>query len=363
MFHVGNTLTLCYTICYALFCSTSEMKHSETVETMNKEINFILERYRSGGSNRYTCPQCGKRKCFTRYINVETGEYVGEECGICNHASSCGYHYPPREYYRDHPLVGRSLLSRNPLKTVLNANLRVGGSQMFALQMDAFTQTEFFPLEWAERAVGRESTFSRWFMQLPYDDERKRQVLAEYYVGATEKDIITGGQNRGKAAVFWMIDERMRVHDAKLIAYNPDGHRVQGWGHSMRSICEKSGKGPQLDQTEKVLFGLHLIDRYPEKTVYIVESEKSALICACHYPQHLWLATGGCGNLQASKLKPLMNRKIVVCPDSGEYRKWCERMKESGHRHYDVLDTFEAYEPNTDIADVILSVTGCKVIG
>lgn len=353
-----------------LFCSTSEMKHSETsetIETMNKEINFILERYRSGGSNRYTCPQCGKRKCFTRYINVETGEYVGEECGICNHVSSCGYHYPPREYFRDHPqqeFVGRSLLSRTPLKTVLGgANSYVGGSQMFALQSNEYHQTEFFPLSWAEKATRRESTFSRWFMSLPWDDELKKKVLAEYYVGATENDVFVDRQNRGKAAVFWMIDERMRVHDAKLIAYNPDGHRVQGWGNSMRSICEKTKKGPQLEQTEKVLFGLHLIERYPEKTVYIVESEKSALICACHYPQHLWLATGGCGNLQASKLKPLMNRKIVVCPDSGEYRKWCERMKESGHRHYDVLDTFEAYEPNTDIADVILSVTGCKVIG
>lgn len=97
------------------------MEHSETVETMNKEINFILERYRSGGSNRYTCPQCGKRKCFTRYINVETGEYVGEECGICNHVSSCGYHYPPREYYRDHPQLenfGQGLLSRTPLKKI-----------------------------------------------------------------------------------------------------------------------------------------------------------------------------------------------------------------------------------------------------
>lgn len=197
-------------------------------------------------------------------------------------------------------------------------------------------------------------------MTLPYDDEVKRKVLQEYYVGATEKDIIAQGQNHGKAAVFWMIDEQQRVHDAKLIAYHTDGHRVQGWGNSMRSICEKQKRGPQLDQTEKVLFGLHLLDRYPEKTVYIVESEKSALICACQYPQHLWLATGGCGNLQTSKLKPLLNRKIVVCPDSGEYRKWCKRMKESGHRRYNVLDTFEAYEPNTDIADVILTDMGRK---
>lgn len=342
------------------------MIHSDTLKDFDTMSNFILERYRSGGSNRYTCPQCGKRKCFTRYINVETGEYVGEECGICNHVLSCGYHYPPREYFHDHPqqeFVGRGFPSRTPLKTVLGgANSYVGGSEILTLQRDAFVQTEFFPLEWAERAMERESTFSLWFMSLPWDDELKKKVLAEYYVGATEYDVFVDRQNRGKAAVFWMIDEQQRVHDAKLIAYNPDGHRVEGWGNSMRSICVKKKKGPQLEQTEKVLFGLHLIDRYPEKTVYIVESEKSALICACQFPQHLWLATGGCGNLQASKLKPLMNRKIVVCPDSGEYRKWCERMKESGHQHYNVLDIFEGLKPNTDIADVILLNMGCKAI-
>ncbi len=332
------------------------------------------------------------RKCFRRYVDEETGKELADDCGICDHANRCGYHYPPRELFRDHPElrpengqnswqnnvgrgfpsrdsanVGRSLLSRdsaNVGRSLLSrdsANVGRGfpsrfalsyGSQIFALQ-DEYHQTEFFPLVWAERAAERESTFSRWFMQLPYDDELKRRVLREYYVGAKEKDVFVNGINRGKAVVFWMIDEQQRVHDAKLMAYHEDGHRVQGWGNSMRSICEKAKKGPQLEQTEKVLFGLHLLPRYPDKTVCLVESEKTALICACHYPQYLWLATGGCGNLQQQKLRPLMNRTIVVYPDSGEYQKWSQRMRESGHRNYIVMDIMEKYEPNTDIADVI----------
>lgn len=51
----------------------------------NTENRFILERYRSGGSNRYVCPQCGRKKCFTRYVDLETGEYVADECGKCDH--------------------------------------------------------------------------------------------------------------------------------------------------------------------------------------------------------------------------------------------------------------------------------------
>lgn len=47
------------------------------------ENRFILERYHAGGANRYVCPQCGRKKCFTRYVDRETGEYVADECGKC----------------------------------------------------------------------------------------------------------------------------------------------------------------------------------------------------------------------------------------------------------------------------------------
>ncbi|MCQ2242796.1 MAG: DUF6371 domain-containing protein [Bacteroidaceae bacterium] len=321
---------------------------------------------------KHTCPYCGSRKSFRRYVDATTGLELSDNCGICDHKNRCGANYPPRELFRDHPElrpddmsrdypnVGRGFPSRDypqvgrgfPSRD--SGFIRANGSQMFALQSNEYHQTEFFPFEWAEKATSRESTFSRWFMQLPYAEETKRKVLAEYYVGGTEKDIVVRGVNYGPAAIFWMIDEQERVHDAKLIAYKGDGHRAEGWGNSIRSICEKTKKGPQLEQTEKVLFGLHLINRYPDKVVCIVESEKSALICACHYPDYVWLATGGCGNLQPQKLQPLMNRTIVVYPDSGEYHKWSERMKESGHRQYTIVNLLERYDPNTDIADVIL---------
>lgn len=42
------------------------------------EYRYILERYRPGGSNRYQCPKCGKRKCFTRYVDNETSSYLAD---------------------------------------------------------------------------------------------------------------------------------------------------------------------------------------------------------------------------------------------------------------------------------------------
>lgn len=319
-------------------------------------IRYLLERYRAGGSNRYVCPKCGRKKCFTRYVDVDTGEYIADDCGKCDHTASCGYHYPPREYFGDHPW----LRARSDGHSVyLNGHALVGlpgrkHDSALRVVRQAVQQQEFFSLDWATRAARRESTFCRWMLGLPFDQGRIRQVLAEYYVGATGRDIVIRDANYGPAVVFWMIDEQMRPHDAKLMAYTSDGHRVGGWGDSMRSICEKSGKGPQLSQTDKVLFGLHLLDSYPQKIVGIVESEKTALVCACRYPQFLWMATGGCGNLQPSKLLPLKDRRVLVVPDSGEYAKWTEAMGRSQVRSYRVVRFMERYNPNTDIADLIL---------
>lgn len=326
---------------------------------MPKEIHFKLERYRSGGSNRFTCPSCGRKKCFTLYANVETGEYVDATCGKCDHVVSCGYHYPPREYYADHPELNERKTWSQPSDKSRVLDLVRSKSLSPAVWNNA-VQGKFFDIRWAEKACQRQSPFRTWFEQLPFDAERIQKVLAEYYVGATKTNIYVNGRNYGPAAVFWMVDEQQRVHDAKMIAYTPDGHRVQGWGNSMRSVCRKKKQGPQLEQTEKVLFGLHLITRYPDKVVCIVESEKSALVCACRYPEYLWVATGGCGNLSLEKLAPLTGRTLVVFPDSGEYAKWSQIMKESGHKHYAVLHDLEDYPPNTDIADVILEELGKK---
>lgn len=321
---------------------------------------FQLERYHTGGTNRFPCPQCGRRKCFTRYIDMETGQYLSDDCGKCNHESSCGYHYKPSQFFRDHP---EYKVNDTGVTTYANGMplLLKRRNPMAYSHPQEFHQTEFYPIEWAQTAVYRHSPFKEWFMSMSYSDHVKADVLMEYYVGATEAHCVKDGVDYGPATVFWMIDEQQRVHDGKMIAYKADGHRVQDWGNSVRSECKRKGQGLQLEQTEKVFFGLHLLPRHPEKTVCIVESEKTALVCACHFPDRLWIATGGCGNLQAEKLKPLMGRKLLVFPDSGELEKWRDKMKQSGHKDYRIIEYMENYVPNTDIADLILGQAVAKM--
>ena len=64
---------------------------------------FTLERYR-GLSSRYTCPQCGRKHTFTRYIDTENNNnYLSERVGKCNRLDKCGYHYTPKQYFTDNP--------------------------------------------------------------------------------------------------------------------------------------------------------------------------------------------------------------------------------------------------------------------
>ena len=340
-----------------------KMKYTDIHLSSNTNgYRYRLERYRACGVNRYTCPHCGKKKSFTRYIDTETGEYVDEQCGKCDHESACGYHYSPREFFHDHPWArpreehATEYVNGHPIVSLSHHSAdHYQRSHVTVMPQEPQHQSEFFSFGWVEQVQTRTSPFRQWMEQLPLPQDRVARVLDEYYVGATANDTLRDGTNYGPSVIFWQIDEQRQVHDGKMMAYTSDGHRAPNVHDTVRAFCQRRHVGPQLEQTEKVLFGLHLLHRYPEKTVSIVESEKTALICACHWPNLLWMATGGCGNLQTDKLKPLMDRKLIVWPDSGEYEKWKRCVEESGHPHCTVMDTLEAFPSNTDLADLLLS--------
>lgn len=68
--------------------------------TMNRHA-YRLQPY-AGVQTRHTCPSCGRKRCFTLYID-ESGQPLADNVGRCDHESSCGYHYSPSDYFRDHP--------------------------------------------------------------------------------------------------------------------------------------------------------------------------------------------------------------------------------------------------------------------
>lgn len=209
-------------------------------------------------------------------------------------------------------------------------------------------------------ATWGEVTFRNWFMALPWDIEqlaRAHGTLWQYCVG---------GWSDGRV-VFWQIDHTGVPRSAKLMRYLPDGHRDKtvhpGW------IYNQDGCRQQLRPDEheiiKPLFGSHLLAKYPNAVVNIVESEKTAVIMANYYggfDSQIWLACGGLKHLQLDSLQPLIDqgRTIWLWPDRDGREAWQEVCDKLGYDKCQVYTNFldtcwkEADGDKADVADIAI---------
>lgn len=73
---------------------------------------FILEPYK-GVSTRHTCPNCHRKRCFSKYIDTEKRIQFPDYVGRCDHEQKCGYHFTPRDYFEQNPLEKEKLSEDN----------------------------------------------------------------------------------------------------------------------------------------------------------------------------------------------------------------------------------------------------------
>lgn len=72
-------------------------------------------------------------------------------------------------------------------------------------------------------------------------------------------------------------------------------------------------------ELQQCLFGLHLINEYPEKTIALVESEKTATTMSLFLTNYLWIAKSCKGNFKKELLEPIKNFKILGYPNKSQY--------------------------------------------
>ena len=107
------------------------------------------------------------------------------------------------------------------------------------------------------------------------------------------------------------------------------------------------------------MFREHLLSEYPDRKVALVESEKTAIICATIMPRFIWLATGGKTQL-GDKLEVLRGREVVAFPDIDTYDTWKEKLCSLPFLNVIVSDyliknaTQQDIENHIDIADLLL---------
>lgn len=321
-----------------------------------------VELHRSGASYEGLCPFHSDR---------HLGSFkVSESKNICT-CFSCGKTWNPIDalmegLHIDYPSALRHLAARyhiwiddEPVPEVKAATPR---KKVAPLPM----------IWWKPRDVIRPSLghndqnpLLRYLYSLPLtqtDGARlKMAVESMYYVGTSTKGDTAGW------TIWWQIDDKMRVRTGKLMAYREDGHRDKDKPYSFNFVHSMMAKAGMWDQSKyeykSCLFGLHLVDAFPKAEVCIVESEKSALICAAFTDpnRRLWMATAGKSALKPSTLQPLMdrNRYIVLFPDYDGYEEWSAAAKRLNYPRLSVSPTvrlkhIEADGDKADIADIML---------
>ena len=78
---------------------------------------FILEPYK-GVSTRHTCPNCHRKRCFSKYIDTEKQIQFPDYVGRCDHEQKCGYHFTPRDYFERNPSEKEKLSAKIPFGTI-----------------------------------------------------------------------------------------------------------------------------------------------------------------------------------------------------------------------------------------------------
>ncbi len=168
---------------------------------------FILERYR-GLSTRYTCPQCGRKHTFTRYIDTDNNnQYISDNVGKCNRLDKCGYHYTPRQYFTDNPHK-RENRDECSFVRIHRENERTNANRYSSRPAPPKSKVSVLPDGIVRATEGAGSAHMRWIEHL-YGTEHRRQIQSLYRTGGI-KD----------AVIFWQRDIEGRVRTGKIMHYD-----------------------------------------------------------------------------------------------------------------------------------------------
>lgn len=268
------------------------------------EYRFHLQKYKFG--NRYTCPQCRRKRCFARYIDEQGKVMFPDNVGRCDHEQSCGYHYTPSDYFKDNPDANSKDYWRNDRPSMLSKPIKTDG-----LPLPTFIGNKL--MEQSLRSYQVNPLYQ--YLSTVFGKEEAERLFALYKVGTSKK--------WDGSTVFWQIDINGNVRTGKIMKYDSkSGHRIKD-PHSMVTWVHSELKLPDFT-LRQCFFGEHLLtDTTRNKMVAIVESEKTAIIARHFISDFVWLATGGMnGCFNKETVEVLKGREVILVPDLGAMNKW-----------------------------------------
>ena len=315
------------------------------------EYRFHLQKYRPG--SKKVCPKCGRKSCFTRYVDGNAQIAFPNHVGKCDRINSCGYHYTPKEYFQDNPTIKETMIEQNNRSDTPSRAVKPIAKPLSS----SAPQTSYLPSDWVSQSMQKFDVNPLYRYLTKVAGKEKTDRLFNLYKVGTSK--MWNG-----ATVFWQIDINGNVRAGKIMGYDAKtGHRIK---HPFNQVnWVHSGKRVPDFHMKQCLFGEHLLSEtsIPASTVAIVESEKTALIAALFIPDFVWLATGGMhGSFNSKAMQVLCGREVILFPDLKATDEWkrktamlhsiCKRVTCSAL--LENMATDRQREAGLDIADFLL---------
>ena len=305
---------------------------------MKAEPTYSLQKY-AGRNTRHTCPQCGRPHCFSLYVDAE-GNMLDETVGRCDHESSCGYHKTPKQYFEEHPALSPGWADRQTATFQPTKPRARKRSTTNTKQPPKSKPLCTIPKEILTKSVRKDipSTFTM-FLQTIFPTETVSGLVGQYRLGVT----------RARDDIYFQVDTEGNVRTGKIMKYDPQtGKRIKDPGTPFKinwvhSLMKHSGQLPEVWELTQCLFGEHLLSepRNKDKTIALVESEKTAVIASAIMPKYIWLATGGKSQLKPEKLAVLKGRKVIAFPDVDGYQEWSSKLSALEGMSITVSDVLE----------------------
>lgn len=337
------------------------------------DYRFILEK----GSKKHRCPHCNK-KTFVRYIDTNTSDYLPYDYGRCDRESKCSYHLNPyNNCYAKEIEQQENGLSSGASTIVKHCKppvARIQKQKTIYFDFDTFKKT----LSNYESNVFIKNLLSR--VSFPFVRDEVTSVIELYRLGTISKGFRAG------AITFPFIDINQQVRTIQVKQFDERNKTIDkgtDFLHSMIYKHHERKKTPppkwlqdynSQDKKVSCLFGEHLLAKYKNNPIALVEAPKTAIYGTLYFgfPDNfnnlIWIAVYNKSSFNFDKLKVLKGRKVLVFPDLSEngttYKEWEQKASDIEKRlqntRFIFSDLLEQLAPQkdrsngNDIADYLI---------
>ena len=223
---------------------------------------FILEPYK-GVSTRHTCPNCHRKRCFSKYIDTEKQIQFPDYVGRCDHEQKCGYHFTPRDYFERNPSEKEKLSEdtfRNytPIKEVEPKVTSYIDLDIVNQSLQRYPDNKLFQ-----------------FLSAQFGEAETLKLMEKYKVGTSK--------HWDGATVFWQTDYQNRVRTGKIMLYNTTtGRRIKEPYNHVTWVHSVLHKGDY--NLKQCFFGEHLLPKDKNVLSHWSKARKRQSLLPTTYP-------------------------------------------------------------------------------